>query len=184
MKWRIRLTWLLAAALLLGLLWQRSGDQQQSNRMQQALEYDLRQIQLQVTGADGRPRLNLTAQRLWQTSQQAPTQLQEPDIRIRENNAEDTIQWRITGRHGQLANDGSWVELHTEVQLIRLQPEPPLRLESDHIRYDTGTRQARSESKVRLLQGNLAMQGSGMVAELGRHSIRLQQAVEGVFHAR
>lgn len=183
-----RLFVLLAVALLIGAIYYFSsgpGVSDAPKTAEQASEesgYAARNAELIETGDDGRPIYTLLADRIRQHANDNRVQLDQPRMTFV---ASDGNTWHVKSRAGQIRDDGVNVILYGDVHVNGELPgsEAPAVIDTSILSFDTKQEIVTTHAPVTLDWNGRKLSGTGLIAKLPDHLIRLESRIHGSFPA-
>jgi LPS export ABC transporter protein LptC len=151
--------------------------------------YIARDAEVIETGADGRPRYRLEADRVIEQPRDRTVSLEHVTMHYR---TELGAEWRLQANHGELPEDARNVELDGAVRVQG--PMGPagkaartggeLELTTERLNVDTLEQVANTSLPVTLLWSGERIEGTGLWANLKEQRLRLESNVHGVFQPR
>ncbi|MDT8896386.1 LPS export ABC transporter periplasmic protein LptC [Halomonas sp. I1] len=173
-------TWLFFLLLLLGgglaLLDSRDTDAPGPVPQDAAGEpdYYLEDVEATRFDAEGRPHQHLVTPRLVHTPVDDVTRLENPDVRLRDN---DGRRWLARAEKGRLETGGNPLVLAGDVHLEA--PEERWHLTTRTLHYDADTGHAWSDTPTTVSQPPQSMRGQRFDAWLHDNRVRLTDNVRG-----
>jgi LPS export ABC transporter protein LptC len=183
-----RLVTLLAVLLLIGGIYYFSSGPGVSDAPKAAGEraddsgYAARNAQLIETGDDGRPIYTLLADRIRQHTNDNRVQLDQPRMTFV---ASDGNTWHVQSRAGQIRDDGVNVILYGDVHVNGELPgsEAPAVIDTSILSFDTKKEIVTTHAPVTLDWNGRKLSGTGLIAKLPDHLVRLESRIHGSFPA-
>jgi LPS export ABC transporter protein LptC len=183
-----RLFVLLAIVLLVGGIYYFSSGPGVSDAPKTAEQpaeeagYAARNAELIETGDDGRPMYTLLADRIRQHANDNRVQLDQPRMTFV---ASDGNTWHVKSRAGQIRDDGVNVILYGDVHVNGELPgsEAPAVIDTSILSFDTKQEIVTTHAPVTLDWNGRKLSGTGLIAKLPDHLIRLESRIHGSFPA-
>jgi LPS export ABC transporter protein LptC len=183
-----RLFLLLAILLLVGVIYYFSsgpGVSDTPKTAEQVTEeagYAARNAELIETSDDGRPVYTLIADRIRQHANDNRVQLDQPRMTFV---ASDGNTWHVKSRAGQIRDDGVNVILYGDVHVNGELPgsEAPAVIDTSILSFDTKQEIVTTHAPVTLDWNGRKLSGTGLLAKLPDHLIRLESHIHGSFPA-
>jgi LPS export ABC transporter protein LptC len=182
-----RLLTLLAVLLLVGVIYYFSGGPGGSTDTPKIVGqpteepgYSARNAELIETGDDGRPVYTLLADRVRQHPNDNRTQLDQPRMTFV---ASDGNTWHIKSRAGQIRDDGVNVVLYGDVHVNGSLPgsDAPAVIDTSILNFDTKQEIVTTHAPVTLDWNGRKLSGTGLIAKLPDHLVRLESRIHGSF---
>lgn len=134
------------------------------------------------TGDNGRPMYTLDAARVRQHPNDDRVQLDAPRMTYV---ASDGNTWHVKARAGQIREDGAHVVLFGDVHLNGGLPgaEAPAVIDTSILAFDTKQEVVTTNAPVMLDWNGRKLSGTGLIAKLVDHQVRLESRIHGSFPA-
>jgi len=144
--------------------------------------YAARNAQLIETSDDGRPIYTLFADRIRQHTNDNRVQLDQPRMTFV---ASDGNTWHVQSRAGQIRDDGVNVILYGDVHVNGELPgsEAPAVIDTSILSFDTKKEIVTTHAPVTLDWNGRKLSGTGLIAKLPDHLVRLESRIHGSFPA-
>lgn len=144
--------------------------------------YAARNAELVETGDDGRPMYTLVADRLRQHANDNRVQLDQPRMTFV---ASDGNTWHVRSRAGQIRDDGVNVILYGDVHVNGELPgsDAPAVIDTSILTFDTQKEIVTTHAPVTLDWNGRKLSGTGLIAKLPDHLVRLESRIHGSFPA-
>jgi LPS export ABC transporter protein LptC len=169
-----------AGALLLNLLAGSPDDASESATAADERGYYLHDARLTELGADGQPRVVVSARSIEQ-------QLADQSVRLTQLELDYTTQeqgeWHVTADRGRMPSDHGSLQLEGNVLVVgtagRSADKAVIR--TDELSYDTRTNVVQTAAAVTVDFGPHQLRGRGMRVGLNQGTLRLESNVHGQF---
>jgi LPS export ABC transporter protein LptC len=144
--------------------------------------YAARNAELVETGDDGRPMYTLIADRMRQHANDNRVQLDQPRMTFV---ASDGNTWHVKSRAGQIRDDGVNVILYGDVHVNGDLPgsDAPAVIDTSILSFDTKKEIVTTHAPVTLDWNGRKLSGTGLIAKLPDHQVRLESSIHGSFPA-
>ena len=181
MQWQSQLATIVIAIALAGYLLVSNHKNDSLSELQPPPQsgYYLNQATLIETGADGRTRIKLQADRVLQDIENNITNLEQVAVNFR---SEDDTPWLLTADHGQLPAQSTTVQFEGNV-LIRSEDhtlQRPL-ISASALNIDTERSIASTVGPVNFVMDQQRVSGVGLEYDIKRQKLRLRSQVYGKF---
>ncbi len=145
--------------------------------------YAARNAEVIETAENGRPMYTLKADLVRQRPNDNRVQLDAPRMTFV---ASDGNTWHVTAKSGEIRADGSSVDLFGDVHVKGQLPgaEAPAVIDTSVLSFDTRAELLSSHAPVSLDWNGRKLSGTGLIAKLPDHQIRLESHVHGSFPAQ
>jgi LPS export ABC transporter protein LptC len=145
--------------------------------------YAARNAEVIETGDDGRPMYTLVSDRIRQHPNDNRVQLDAPRMTFV---ASDGNTWYVRARSGQIREDGAHVELFGDVHVNGRLPgaDAPAVIDTSILTFDTRAEVVRTHAPVSLDWNGRKLSGTGLIAKLPTHQIKLESRIHGSFPAK
>jgi LPS export ABC transporter protein LptC len=169
-----------AGALLLNLLAGSPDDASESATAADERGYYLHDARLTELGADGQPRVVVSARSIEQ-------QLADQSVRLTQLELDYTTQeqgeWHVTADRGRMPSDRGSLQLEGNVQVVGTAERGAGKavIRTDELAYDTRTNVVQTAALVTLDFGPHQLRGRGMRVGLNQGTLRLESNVNGQF---
>jgi LPS export ABC transporter protein LptC len=144
--------------------------------------YAARDAKMVETGEDGRPLYTLDADRIRQHPNDNRVQLDQPRMTFV---ASDGNTWYVRSRAGQIRDDGVNVILFGDVHVEGKLPgaDAPAVIDTSILSFDTKKEIVTTHAPVTLDWNGRKLSGTGLIAKLADHLVRLESNIHGSFKA-
>jgi LPS export ABC transporter protein LptC len=145
--------------------------------------YSARNAEVIETGDDGRAMYTLLADRVRQHPNDNRVQLDSPRLTFV---ASDGNIWHAKARSGQIREDGAHVELFGDVHVNGQLPgaEAPAVIDTSILSFDTKQELVTTHAPVSLDWNGRKLSGTGLIAKLPDHQVKLESRIHGSFPAQ
>ncbi len=177
----VLLSVLLLSVLTTGwLLINQGATTKQPDRASQAPDLFIENMDLRVTGKDGRVHYRLQADAMQHVPRDDRFDLQRPVIRTLQG---ERSQWQATSNRGSVSADGDTVWLRDQVEIRRLAGPGERRLDIDtsELLVRPGEQTATTSQAVVIRSDAFRVESVGMDADFGNHRLNLHSRVRGRF---
>jgi LPS export ABC transporter protein LptC len=142
--------------------------------------YSARNARLVQTGADGSPLYTLSAATIRQQPNEDQVQLTQVQMSFRDRNGD---AWTATADHGELEQTAQQVELSGNVHVSGAfqSGRSPAQIVTEALSVDVRSNIVSTKDRVRLLWSGLALDSTGLVADLKDQRVQLESAVHATF---
>lgn len=138
-------------------------------------DYTLEEFHARFRDDRGQVELLLSGPRLEHVSTERVGYLHLPRFHIEPENA----NWRGRADIGRVLRDSEVVELEHNVELRHHDPRGEIRIQTDHLRYERGTRTITSRGPVEVHQSGSWLRAGGLTIQLDTNVIELTRHVQG-----
>lgn len=180
MTWRTVLIACLALGVALGIRWFIPTDRSATPPISipdTRFDYTLTDFEALFRDADQQVELTLSGPRLEHVSAERVARLVEPVFHIEPEAAD----WRGRADSGRILRDDEVLILEGNVMFHHRNPDGPVEISAEQLRYDRRTRTITSTRPVTVVQAGSLLQSGGLIIELDDDMLRLINGVHGEF---
>lgn len=156
----------------------RPDQEQIRPRLSVRLDYSFNEVEYRELDEQGKPFIQLTTPHLKHDPEQSLAIASEPRLWVRQPERD----WLISAQSGELQRDSDALRLLGNVVVASDDASPPMRMESDELRYYAHNRDIAADGNVRLYRDRAEAKGTGLTGNLVSGQYRLLQDVEIIIH--
>ena len=152
--------------------------QQVRPRLSVRLDYSFDEVDYRELNEEGKPFIHLTTPHLKHDPEQSLAIATDPRLIVKQVERD----WLITANSGEWQRNSEALQLQGEVVIASMGSAPPMRMESDELRYYAHNRDISAEGRVHLVRDRAEANGTGLNGNLISGKYQLLQDVEMTIH--